>query len=185
MPTSQNWINQLQGLTAAYFKAFGNLTPDQLNWKPNPGIWSIGQVIDHVITVNETYYSVVEQLKSGTYRTPWTAKLPFLVNWFGGFILGGVEPDRKRKIKTFPIWEPAQSDVLADIIQRFADHHEKLGAVIASCESFLQTGTVISSPANRNIVYKLDTAFDIIVAHERRHLNQALEVLEWMKKARV
>lgn len=179
MPLAQKWTNQLQSLTDAYLDAFANLTASQLNWKPNAAAWSIGQVIDHVITVNETYYPVVEQLKNGTYRTPWTSKLPFLVNWLGGFILRGVEPERKRKIKTFPIWEPAHSDVPADIVQRFAEHQKKLGEMMAECEQFLQAGTVISSPANRNIVYKLETAFDIIVAHERRHLNQALEVLGW------
>jgi hypothetical protein len=40
---------------------------------------------------------------------------------------------------------------------------------------------VISSPANKNIVYKLETAFDIIVSHEQRHLEQAKEILQLMK----
>ncbi len=139
-------------------------------------------MIDHIITVNETYFPVVEQLNHGTYRTPWTGRLPFLVDWFGDFILKGVEPERKRKVKTFSIWEPAQSDVPGDIIQRFAEHQKRLGEVMASCEKFIEAGTVISSPANRFIVYKLEKAFDIIVAHERRHLNQALEVSDWLNK---
>jgi hypothetical protein len=32
------------------------------------------------------------------------------------------------------------------------------------------------APAARVIVYRLETAFDIIVAHERRHFEQAKEV---------
>jgi len=179
---TQKWISQLDTLTAAYTAAFSLLTKDQINWKPNPSSWSIGQVMDHVITLNETYYPIVGELQRGTYRTPWTAKVPLLVNWFGSFILNGVEPQRKKKIKTFPIWEPAQSSVPGDIVQRFAEHQKKLGEMMASCEKFIQAGTVISSPANRHIVYKLEAAFDIIVAHERRHLNQALEVLDLMKK---
>lgn len=178
---TQKWITELQRLTGAYTEAFSGLSPEQLNRKPNASTWSIAQVLDHVIIVNETYYPIVEQLQSGGYRTPWMAKLPFLVNWFGGFILNGVEPERKRKIRTFPVWEPAQSNLPDDIVQRFAKHQEKLAKLMTSCEPFLQAGTVISSPANRHIVYKMETAFDIIVAHERRHLNQALEVLGWMK----
>jgi hypothetical protein len=46
----------------------------------------------------------------------------------------------------------------------------------------LEKGTVISSPANKYIVYKLETAFDIIVAHEERHLEQAKEVLSVLRK---
>jgi hypothetical protein len=182
MTTTKKWTLQLTVLTSDFTDGFANLTIEQLNWKPNPSAWSIGQIIDHIITVNETYFPVVEQLKQGTYRTPWTGRLPFLVQWFGEFILKGVEPQRKRKVKTFQIWEPAQSDIPGGILQRFAEHQKKLGEMMASCENFIQAGAVISSPANRFIVYKLETAFDIIVAHERRHLNQALEVLGLMKK---
>ncbi len=181
MNNAKRWTIQLSALTSDFTHAFDGLTADQINWKPNSSAWSIGQVIDHIITVNETYFPVVEQLKQGTYHAPLTGRLPFLVRWFGNFILKGVEPERKRKVRTFPIWEPAQSDVPGDILQRFAEHQKKLGEMMASCEKFIEAGTVISSPANRFIVYKLEKAFDIILAHERRHLNQALEVLKWMK----
>jgi hypothetical protein len=32
------------------------------------------------------------------------------------------------------------------------------------------------------IVYKLATAFDILVLHERRHYNQTVELVELMKR---
>ena len=49
---------------------------------------------------------------------------------------------------------------------------------IISAESFLHSGVIISSPANKNIVYKLEQAFEIIVTHEERHLNQAIAIQE-------
>jgi hypothetical protein len=79
-------------------------------------------------------------------------------------------------MKTFPIWEPAISLVRSDILDQFEKHQQELKQLIASSEDLLEEGTVISSPANRMIVYKLETAFDIIVAHEKRHLEQAREV---------
>lgn len=164
----------------AFESAFGSLSAEQLNRRPNASAWSIGQVIDHIIQVNESYYPIIEALRSGTYRTPWTAKLPFLVNWFGKFILNGVEPKRKKKIKTFPVWEPVQSDVRADIVQHFAQHQLKLKKLMTDCGDLVQRGTVISSPANPFIVYKIGRAFDIIVAHEERHLNQAKEIKVFM-----
>jgi hypothetical protein len=48
---------------------------------------------------------------------------------------------------------------------------------IEEAKELVAKGTVIASPANKNIVYKLETAFDIIVSHEQRHLEQAKEVL--------
>jgi len=37
---------------------------------------------------------------------------------------------------------------------------------------------VISSPANKYIVYKLENAFDIIINHERRHFKKAKRSFE-------
>ncbi len=177
-----NYISELEGLTKAFTTEFGGLTPEELNRKPNASTWSIGQVIDHIITVNKSYYPVVEQLRAGTYRTPWTAKVPFLVNWFGDFILKGVEPERRKKIKTFPVWEPAVSEVRADIVSHFAEHQRELAGFVAVCSDLIEDGKVISSPANRFIVYEIGRAFDIIMAHEHRHLNQSREILTFLKK---
>ena len=182
MGTSSNWVTELEGLTKVFTTEFGGLTPEELNQKPNASTWSVGQVIDHIIMVNESYYPIVAQLRAGTYQTPWTAKLPFLVNWFGDFILKGVEPERRKKIKTFPVWEPVQSEVRADIVAHFAEHQRELAGFIARCSDLVEGGTVISSPANRFITYNIGRAFDIIVAHERRHLNQSREILSFLKK---
>lgn len=184
MKTKNDWISDLEELTKLFSDAFGHLSTEELNRKPNAATWSIGQVIDHIIKVNETYYPVVEQLRAGSYRTPWTAKIPWLVSWFGNFILKGVEPERRKKIKTFPVWEPEQSDVRADIVAYFAKHQSKLAALVQSCDDLVKAETVISSPANAFIVYKISRAFDIIVAHERRHFNQAREILSFFLKKR-
>ena len=47
---------------------------------------------------------------------------------------------------------------------------------IKSVEALLENGVVIHSPASKMIVYKLETAFDIIVTHEKRHLQQVQRI---------
>ena len=56
-----------------------------------------------------------------------------------------------------------------------------ISTFVRGCKDLLEKGTVISSPANKNIVYKLENAFDIITTHEQRHLEQAREVLADLK----
>jgi hypothetical protein len=58
----------------------------------------------------------------------------------------------------------------------FEKHQSELKKLIEDSSDLLDKSTIISSPANRNIVYKLETAFDIIVTHERRHFEQAKEI---------
>ena len=68
---------------------------------------------------------------------------------------------------------PSQSTINADILDRFLQHQEELADFIDSCADLVDQKQIISSPANRNIVYPLSRAFDIIVAHEQRHLEAA------------
>ncbi len=175
---TKKWTTQIDEITNTFRTEFRELTSEQLNWKADPGTWSIAQNIDHLIVINKTYFPIVKAIRNGTYSTPWISKLEFLVNFFGKFILDSVKPDRRRKMKTFPIWQPSQSHIPANILDVFSLHQIELKEFIATSSDLLDKRTVISSPANRNIVYRLETAFDIIVTHERRHLEQARESLQ-------
>ena len=178
-----NWINEIDAVTDACQQYFSPLSSDELNWKPNPSTWSIAQNIAHLIVVNETYFPILASLQNGQYKTAWIAKIGFLVSFFGKTVLNAVNPDRRKKMKTFPIWEPKKSNI-DDILKKFEQHQEELKHNIAASKIFIEKGVVISSPANAYIVYKLETAFEIIVTHEKRHLAQAKEVLAMLKKSR-
>ncbi len=177
----KNWSSELADISKTFLTEFGTLTSEQLNWKPNSTTWSIAQNIDHLIAVNESYYPVLESLKAGTYKTPFIAKIGFMVSFLGKTVLKAVQPDRKNKMKTFPIWEPTTSNVIDDILKRFQIHQNELIQKIEDGKGFVEKGVVISSPANKNIAYTLETAFNIIVSHEQRHLVQAKEILNLMK----
>ncbi len=177
-----NWINELDKVTQEVEILFSNLTVAELNWKPQANTWSIAQNLAHLIVVNETYYPVLTSLKNGTFKVPFMAKLGFMVSFLGKTVLNAVQPDRKKKMKTFPIWEPSSSEVKGDILLRFKNHQTELQQKIEDAKELIKREVVISSPANSNIVYKLETAFDIIVSHEKRHLEQAKEVLNIIKK---
>ena len=171
-----NLLQRIDEITHAFKNAFGGLDESKLNWKPHPQIWSIAQNIDHLITIGESYYPTFEALKRGTYKPPFIAKLGFLVSFLGKVVLDAVQPDRRKKMKTFPIWEPTQSKISGNIIAQFEKFQDELKKYIADLESIAKQGAVISSPANRNIVYKLEMAFEIIITHECRHFEQAKEV---------
>jgi hypothetical protein len=171
------WTTQLDKLTESFVNTFGSLNNEQLNQKPNPQTWSIAQNIDHIIVINETYFPLIDELKQGKQSLPFMAKFNFIVNLLGKTILKSVQPDRKRKMKTFKIWEPNKNKLDLDILKKFQTHQEALKKQITSSEELIKNGAVISSPANKNIVYKLETAFDIIVSHEQRHFEQAKELL--------
>ena len=168
--------DRIDTITHSFKENFQSLSEAELNWKPDAKTWSVAQNIHHLIVINQTYYPIIQQVREGKYQLPWIGKIGFMVNFFGKFILKSVSPDRKRKMKTFPLWEPSQSNIEKNIVTSFELHQAELKSLIQSNEDMLVKGSVISSPANKNIVYALSDAFDIIVTHEQRHLQQAIEV---------
>lgn len=180
---TNNWTTQLDYITQAFQETFGSLSEEQMNWKSDEKTWSIAQNIDHLIVINESYFPILESLREGNYNPPFFAKFSFIPNFLGKTLLKAVQPDRKRKTKTFSMWEPTKGTDLKDILKKFEVHQERLKAEIENSEGLLTQGAIISSPANKNIVLKLDVAFDVIVTHEKRHFEQAKEVLvehgEW------
>ncbi len=178
------WTHQINKTTQAFQDLFGHLSNKAMNWKPQPDKWSIGQNIDHLIVINQTYFPILDQLKTGSYPKPFMASVGFLVSFMGKTILNASTPDRSKKMKTFPIWEPSSSHISEDILERFTTHQQELTQHIQSSEPFLTKKTVIASPANKHILYTLETAFDIIVAHEQRHLEQSKETLALLERYR-
>ncbi len=173
---TRHWTTRIDRLTQDFKNDFGSLTAEQLNWKQHAGSWSIAQNIHHLIVINESYYPVIQEIRANTYSVPWIGKIGFMRRFFARVILNSVQPDRKRKMKTFPLWEPSTSTIAGDILHTFEQHQETFKKLIADSSDLLDKGVVLSSPANKNIVYTLADAFEIMVTHEARHLEQAREV---------
>jgi hypothetical protein len=172
----QDHFSHIDTITNIIESEFGELTNVQLNQKLNPQAWSIAQIIEHLIIINSTYFPIVDALNNGTYTIPFIGKITFIPTLLGKALLKSMKGNRSQKTKTFPIWEPSQSEIDADIITRFKQHQEELKSMIKQCEHHIKSHAIISSPANRYIVYPLSMAIDIIIAHEFRHIEQAKEV---------
>ncbi|MFD2832544.1 DinB family protein [Gramella sp. AN32] len=178
-----NWIKEIDDITEKFIQKFKDLNKDELNWKLNSETWSIAQNINHLIVLNRTYFSIFDNLKRGKNELPFISKIGFISSFMGKAILKAVSPENKSKTKTFPIWEPEKSEISDNILAEFQVHQNKLKEYIENSNNYLKNKTLISSPANKNIVYKLETAFDIIVTHEKRHLEQAIKVKDLITKS--
>lgn len=170
------WITELETNTHLFKQHFANLAPEDLNWKPDPETWSIAQNIDHLITINSTYFPILDDIQAGRYQFPWLGNISFIPRFMGNLVYNACLPDRRKKMKTFPIWEPTQSDVDGMIFDRFEAHQQALAEYIKKASPAIDRGVVIRSPAQGALIYKLERAFDIIIIHEKRHLEQAKEV---------
>ena len=156
---------------------FGALTAEQLNWKPSPESWSVGQCFEHLIKTNEQFYPEFEKLANGTRRNTFFENYSPLTGFFGRFLIKAVSEDSKKtKAPSQAIVPP--SDVSSDIIGRFTLHIDAVNQMIERCGSADRRKTVVTSPFLAVFTYTLDDAYTVLVEHTRRHLRQAKRVTQ-------
>ena len=158
---------------------FGALRTDQLNWKPNPDKWSVGQCFDHLIVSNGEYFPIFDRVLQGkkTSNTIWES-LPGLPRMWGQMLIKSVSPDATRKQKAPKILAPSTSAVDAGIIIRFLDQQLRVVDYLNTITAVDAEKIIITSPVARVITYSLLDACRVIVAHEQRHILQARRVAQ-------
>lgn len=159
-------------------EVFGDLSAEQLNWKPNDSEWSVGQCFEHLITTNDLYLANIQKVADGTHVNNWFSVIPLFPDLVGQQLKKAVSPDSPKKIKTFSIFEPSFSDISEGIIGDFGKNQERLISLMEAVKDRDLRKIKIVTPLSDAVNVRLSDAFEVIVMHERRHFNQAKRVLE-------
>src|SRR5215211_2806019 len=133
---------------------FGHFTPSQLNWKPSSERWSVAQCFDHLLTANEGFFPAIDNVLAGKKRTFWET-LPLLPALGGKLLIKAVEPASTRKFKAPKMFQPAQSDVSASVINDFVEQQAQIIEKMKATEHLDLEKIVITSPVTAVITYSL------------------------------
>jgi DinB superfamily len=155
---------------------FTNLSLQQLNWKPAPESWSIGQCLDHLIVSDCLYFPDLKKIAEKKFEmTLWERWNP-LNDLFGKMLVHQLQEDVKRKVNTPKIFIPSASLIDAGILERFQKHLNMLSEYISATGEVDIDKTYITSPVSKFVTYNLRNAITILIQHIHRHINQALRV---------
>lgn len=171
-------ISDLEKISTDAGEIFGELPAQQLNWKPNAESWSIAQCFEHLIVTNNLYFPNIQKVIDGTHRNNFFSKIPFSTDLIAVLMKNALNPDQKRKTKTFKIFEPSASDVSPTIIEDFIENNRKLIEMIEAVKDFNIHKIKIAEPLSVALNLRLDDAFEVLVIHEKRHFGQAERVLK-------
>ena len=160
---------------------FGALDYERFNRSPQPGSWSIGQCLDHLVKANEPYFAIFDSVANGTKQTMFWERLPILPKIFGATVLNTVHPTTVRKSKAPRIFQPTTSNVPLAVREAFLQQQHKFVDAFTSLRGVDLDVTIVTSPVARFIPYNLRDALSIVVAHEERHMQQAERVLPFLK----
>jgi hypothetical protein len=158
--------------------AFAGLTPGQLNWKPHPERWSVGQCYEHLMKTNGPYIPIFEGLLKGEHRDTLWQRVPLLPGILGPLVIKAVSPQSTGKVKARGNFNPASSAVDARTVELFLDQQQRLAGLMRAAGKLDLGRIIITSPVAGFVTYSALNAVRIVVAHERRHFLQAKRVTE-------
>ena len=168
---------ELEAIGADAAAVFGGLDARQLNWKPEASRWSVAQCLEHLLTTNSQMTAMADQALEGARpRTVWQ-RLPLWPGLLGRMLVRSQSPDATRRYKASGKAQPAASAIDAGIVGRFVDQQRALAAQLDAAAARDPAGVVMVSPFIGIVTYSVLDGWRLIVAHERRHVQQARRVM--------
>jgi hypothetical protein len=156
---------------------FGDLDEAQLNWRPGAAQWSVAQCFQHLFTANALVLRSAQDAATRPVSSAWQ-RIPLLPRIFGRLLIRSQAPSSRWRFTAPPKARPTAIDLPRDIIERF------VGQQIGACE-WMETvdeghasRSVMTSPFVRFVTYRVLDGCRLLVAHDRRHFEQARRVLQ-------
>jgi hypothetical protein len=157
---------------------FGTLSGHQLNWRPDPSRWSVAQCFAHLVAGNDLMMRAADAaLDTSRPRTIWQ-RLPGVPGLLGRMMIRSQGPRVARKFTAPARAQPAASDIDADIIARFVEQTRHAAAKVQTVDQAAAARAVMESPFVKVVTYSVLDGWRLIVAHDRRHFEQARRVTE-------
>jgi DinB family protein len=149
----------------------------QLNWKPRPDVWSVGQCLEHLCLSNEVYVRPIAESLGGA---PTGRVDEITPGWFGRwFIRNYIEPTtQKRRTRAPGKSTPVAKQIEPSIVERFSASNAGIRNVMARAQEYDVNRVRFRNPYVPLIRFTVGTGFQIIARHNHRHLLQAERLMQ-------
>jgi hypothetical protein len=152
------------------------LSPEQFNWRPEPGRWSIGECLDHLNTIEKVFPAVDRAMDDADHRGL-TSPGPFRYGWWSRLVVRSMEPPPLFRMRTFSMLLPASTPLdPARVRQAFLDLRDQFSRRLRRADGLDLRRAIVQSPVSRFVRLPLGAYFAFLLAHDRRHLWQARQV---------
>jgi len=159
------------------------LNTERLNWQPMAGSWSVGQCLEHLCIMNETYMPAISAALEAKPNSPVEQITP---GWFGGWFLRNfVEPSPNGRRASAPSKIRPGAKVDLSVIDRFLADNKSCRELIVRARAKDVNRIRFWNPFVPGLRFTVGTGLEIIVSHEQRHLLQAERVRDSAEFPRV
>ena len=165
------------------------LTDDQFAWKPASAPsalrrgrpaegWSIAQCIDHLNVTARLYLLQLDEGIANAIRQGLYGDGPFVYWWFARMFVRMLEPPPRLRVKTPALFQPPAERPRREIMAAFRAYQVQYIDRLRQANGLDLSRARVRSPAASWIFLPLGSGFAAMIAHERRHLWQAKQVMQ-------
>jgi hypothetical protein len=147
------------------------LSVADLNWKPAPDAWSIGQCLQHLQVANDVYLPPIARALEGEAPSPVQAINP---GWFGRwFIRKYIEPSPRSTRAQAPRKIAPAPHIDASILDQFLRSNEAARDLVRRAGAYDVNRIRFENPFVPLLRFTVGTGLKVITRHQHRHLLQA------------
>ena len=180
-PELEAFRAEFEALSAEARALVDPLTDAQFTWSPASDVWSIGQCIEHLNVTARAYLPALDEgiataIRSGVYGSG-----PFSYNVLGRMMVRSMEPPPFWRFKAPAIFKPPPTPqelrTRSEIMAGFRGYQVQYMDRLRQANGVDLAKAKVVSPASRLLHISLGSGFALQIAHERRHLWQARQLM--------
>lgn len=164
---------QLDAIHAKTSEVCAGLDSARLNWQPDGGRrWSIAQCLDHLAKTTQFYGRRLEDaISTAPAGAERQAAHP---NLMGRMLIWSMEPPARLHMPTHAALQPPSTLEPAEVRRAFSDSLDYLSTLTARALHIDASRVKYANPLARDTrLFNVATGVLVMLAHNRRHLDQA------------
>lgn len=171
-------IAEVERQTGEIVGLAGALDPDVFLWRPEPDKWSVGEHIEHISLTNRPYLAAIDEAVRAARAAGWRGDGPYRGGPVGRWFAGMMEPPPRRRLPTAKRLEPPPDLEREMVLTEVQAVQEATVTSLRAAEGLDIGRARIRSPFFRLLRLPVIQAFDVMLAHTRRHIWLMREVME-------
>lgn len=174
----QRVIDQLDEADRHADALVADLSDAQFHWQPDGGRrWSVAQCLEHLAVGAEVYLACMRGAVERAKQERSVRRGPLAPGFFGRQFANSLEPPVRFRGRAPKAIVPGSTLSRAEILSRFHGSHAALKAMAREAATIDANRATFQNPFLKMVRMKLSSAFQVINAHDRRHLWQAEQVI--------
>jgi len=153
------------------------LTDAQFTWQPSPNSWSVAQCIDHLNTTARLYLPQLDEAIANAIRRGTYGEGPFSYNVIGRFFTAAMEPPPRFRMRAPTSFQPPPARPRSEVVAAFKAYQVQFTDRLRQANGLDLARAKVRSPTVNWLRFSLGSGFGLMLAHERRHLWQARQIV--------